>query len=214
MQDHCFITPACVANGRPDFMFWQTWVWCAVFLLSSCIVVWYSLDCERVCWLVFLFEVTNCVLMFGVASSQKTSHQFCDCISCPVGQCLIYFCNLFESFCDLSQWTLLWLVWVAVTFQWLVSVTETLSCFSDFKVLQQRKNFLTWFSDWNTLVTETLYWFVSVTGILQWLVLVTKILVNISDLFQWLRLSKPFLDLFQWLKYFSDWYAFLAWFSD
>ena len=122
MQDHCFITPACVANGRPDFMFWQTWVWCAVFLLSSCIVVWYSLDCERVCWLVFLFEVTNCVLMFGVASSQKTSHQFCDCISCPVGQCLKYFCNLSHSvtclsehFCDLCEW-----LWHFIDlFQWL-----------------------------------------------------------------------------------------------
>lgn len=108
-------------------------VGCAVFLLSSCIVVcyfrWYPLDCEKVCWwVVFLFEVTNCVLINvwcgifsedGVISCVIAPHVLFDSVS---NTSVI----LFESFCDLSQWTLLWLMWVAVTYQWLVSVTETL----------------------------------------------------------------------------------------
>ena len=47
----------------------------------------------------------------------------------------------------LFQWLRYFSDSVTKILQWLVSVTETLSCFSNFKVLQGRKHFLTWFSD-------------------------------------------------------------------
>ena len=173
MQDHCFITPAYVANGRPDFVFWQTWVWWGV-LFSSCLPVllcvisgdtrwivkgcvdWFScLKLQTVYWCLVWHLLRRPVISFVIAS-----HVLLDSVSNTSVICLSHSVTcLSEHFCDLCEW--LW--HFSDLFQWLKHLC----------------NLFEWL--WH-------------------LIDFSQIFVHFCDLSPWLN---HFSDLSQWLKQFS-----------